>query len=285
MMNIVKQLFWVSRPISWINTAFPFGAGYFMISRQLDWRLLLGFVFFLIPYNVILYGVNDVFDYESDIRNPRKGGVEGAVAAKKLHKPILIACVVVGVPFITALVIAGNLAANMALLVVMAMVLAYSAPLARFKERPLIDSITSSSHFCGPLVYGLVLAGWTAPAWPAVVAFFLWGMASHAFGAVQDIIPDRAGGLASIATRFGAAPTVRFALMLYVLSGILLAAYGWPIGVVGLTVLLYIANIMPFWSLSDTASESANAAWRRFLWLNQVAGFCVTMTLLYIVWR
>ena len=84
-MNAIKKLFWVSRPISWINTAFPFAAGYYLATRQIDLTLILGTLFFLIPYNLLMYGINDVFDYESDLRNPRKGGIEGAVSEKRWH--------------------------------------------------------------------------------------------------------------------------------------------------------------------------------------------------------
>ena len=85
-------------------------------------------------------------------------------------------------------------------------VFAYSVPGLRFKERPVLDSITSSTHFVSPAVYGLAVAG--AVPTPQLVAllaaFFCWGMASHAFGAVQDVVPDREAGIASIATAFGA---------------------------------------------------------------------------------
>ncbi|NDD26505.1 MAG: prenyltransferase, partial [Actinobacteria bacterium] len=84
--SAITQLFWSSRPVSWINTAFPFGATYFFITHQVDLTLVIGTIFFLIPYNLLMYGINDVFDYESDLRNPRKGGIEGALLDKKYHK-------------------------------------------------------------------------------------------------------------------------------------------------------------------------------------------------------
>ena len=40
----------------------------------------------------------------------------------------------------------------------------------------------------------------------------------HAFGAVQDVVPDRAAGIASIATAFGAARTVRIALVAWIVA-------------------------------------------------------------------
>ena len=74
-----------SRPLSWVNTAFPFAASYLVTTRELDWVFFVGTLYFLIPYNLAMYGINDVFDYESDLRNPRKGGLEGAVLDRSLH--------------------------------------------------------------------------------------------------------------------------------------------------------------------------------------------------------
>jgi 4-hydroxybenzoate polyprenyltransferase len=280
-MKLLKQLLLVSRPISWPNTAFPFAASY-LVTQQFDLRLVVGTLFFLIPYNLVMYGVNDVFDYESDIRNPRKGGLEGALAAKRLHKPILIAAAVTSLPFLVWLLAVGTLVANIVLLAVMFLVLAYSVPVLRFKERPFIDSATSSAHFVGPLVYALALAGFPVGAWPLVVAFFLWGMASHAFGAVQDVLADRAGGIASIATVLGAAQTVRLALGAYTAASLLMLWYGLPAALYGLVGLAYAINIWPYRSVSDTKAETANRAWRRFIYLNLGAGFLATLLLIYL---
>lgn len=73
---MLKRLFWASRPISWVNTAYPFAAVALLTGGVPTWLVVLGTVFFLIPYNLLMYGVNDVFDYESDKRNPRKGGAD-----------------------------------------------------------------------------------------------------------------------------------------------------------------------------------------------------------------
>jgi hypothetical protein len=37
----------------------------------------------------------------------------------------------------------------------------------------------------------------------------------------------------------------------------------------------------PFWNVSDAESESANRGWRRFLLLNFITGFLVTMLLIW----
>ncbi len=105
---MLRALFVSSRPLSWVNTAFPFAAAYFVTSDRICPALVVGTIYFLIPYNLAMYGINDVFDYESDLRNPRKGGVEGALLDPRLHRPTLIAALVTNVPFLVFLVIVGS---------------------------------------------------------------------------------------------------------------------------------------------------------------------------------
>ena len=274
-----------SRPLSWVNTAFPFAAAYLTVTREVDLTAILGIIYFLIPYNLAMYGINDVFDYESDLRNPRKGGVEGALLDRRMHRPTLIASVVTTVPFLVYLVVVGNPLSWLVLAVSMFAVVAYSAKGLRFKERPLLDSVTSSTHFVSPAIYGLALAGamFTPQLWALLGAFFLWGIASHAFGAVQDVIADREADIASIATVFGAKATVRLAVLSYLAGGVLLLFTQWPGPLAAILVLPYAAVCAPFWNVSDAESERANRGWRRFLLLNFITGFLVTMLMIWWV--
>ena len=282
-----------SRPISWINTAYPFAAAYLMSGGQVGVTFVVLTVFFLVPYNLLMYGINDVFDYESDLRNPRKGGVEGIVLDRGLHRLTLWSAVLSVLPFLGfAVVVAltsevNAVACLVSLAVSIAAVVAYSAPGLRFKERPVLDSITSSTHFVSPAVVGLAYAGASpsAAVWYTLAAFFLWGIASQAFGAVQDIVADRAGGIASIATAFGAARTVRFAMGCYLAAALLMLGAGWPGALAGLVPLAYLANIAGYRSLEDADCERSNAGWRRFLWLNIAAGFLITQLLIWIALR
>jgi 4-hydroxybenzoate polyprenyltransferase len=278
----MKALLLSSRPLSWINTAYPFAAAYLLTARQLDLTFIIGTLYFLIPYNLTMYGINDVFDYESDLRNPRKGGVEGALLDPAVHRRTLIAALVTNVPFLVYLVIMGGPLSWLVLAVSVFALIAYSAPKLRFKERPFVDSLTSSTHFVSPAVFGLVVAGahFTGALWALLAAFFLWGVASHAFGAVQDIIADREGGIGSIATVIGGEATVRLAFFTYLAAGILLLLTRWPGPLAAILMLPYAASVLPFWSITDTDAERANRGWKRFLWLNFVTGFLVTLLLI-----
>src|SRR5690625_6997443 len=82
----LRALFWASRPVSWINPAYPFAAAMFLAHREVDALLILGTFYYLVPYNLALYGINDVFDYQSDLRNPRQGSNEGALLGPERHR-------------------------------------------------------------------------------------------------------------------------------------------------------------------------------------------------------
>ncbi|BAU31012.1 prenyltransferase [Microcella alkaliphila] len=284
-MNTLAQLTLSSRPLSWINTAFPFAAAYLLTTREIDLVVIIGTVYFLIPYNLAMYGINDVFDYESDLRNPRKGGVEGALLDTSLHRTTLIAALVTNVPFLVYLVSVGDPLSWLVLAISVFAVIAYSMKGLRFKEKPFLDSVTSSTHFVSPAVYGLVLAGaeFTPALWLILGAFFLWGIASHAFGAVQDVIADREGGLASIATVIGARATTRLAVVAYVLAGLLLLGTDWPGPLAAIAALPYAVSTAQWWNVTDATAEDANRGWRRFLLLNFLAGAVVTMLMIYWV--
>jgi len=279
---MLKALFVSSRPLSWINTAFPFAAAYFMTTREIDVVFVVGTLYFLIPYNLAMYGINDVFDYESDLRNPRKGGVEGALLDRSMHRPTLWAALLTNVPFLVFLLVVGNPLSWLVLAISVFAVIAYSAPGLRFKERPFVDSITSSTHFVSPAIYGLVLAGavFTPQLWMLLGAFFLWGLASHAFGAVQDVIADREADIDSIATVIGARATVRLAVLAYWFAGVLLLFTEWPGPLAAILALPYVVVCAVFWNITDAAAETANRGWKKFLALNFISGFFVTMLLI-----
>ncbi|MFG6491561.1 prenyltransferase [Microbacterium sp. P03] len=282
--SVLQTLFVSSRPVSWINTAFPFAAAYLMTTRHVDATLVVGTLFFLIPYNLAMYGINDVFDYESDLRNPRKGGAHGAVLDRRLHRLTLWAAGLSCLPFVVYLAIDGSPLSWLVLAISLFFVVFYSAPPLRLKEVPFADSMTSSIHFFSPAVYGLVLAGasWTAPLWAVILAFALWGVASHAFGAVQDVVADREAGIASIATARGARWTVWFALACYTAAGVVMLFTAWPGPLAAVLVIPYLAAVWPFRAVTDDTAQTATRGWRRFLWINQVAGFGVTLLL---CWR
>ncbi len=270
-----------SRPISWVNTAFPFVAGYILTGGSINSYFVLATLYFLIPYNCLIYVVNDVFDYESDLRNPRKDSIEGGLLPPETHKPMLLATLFINLPMLAYLFINGGQTLNIALALIVFGAVSYSVPPLRLKEKPFLDSINSSFHFVSPLVFALILNGWNRDYLIYVAIFFAWGLASHAFGAVQDIIPDREAKISSIATFLGAKTTVRICLLLYIIVALSVLLLGSPSAILVAPALSYALMVWPYINLEDKQSKQANGGWRHFLAINQFTGFVITMILIF----
>lgn len=101
--NFTKLLIQVSRPGFYNVTGFLY-----VISVATDPELLLscravaGLLFCLFPLNLLVYSMNDLADVDIDAKNPRKGGLFGAVASEEdLRRCVAISAVLCAVlPFV-----------------------------------------------------------------------------------------------------------------------------------------------------------------------------------------
>lgn len=271
-----------ARPFLWVNTAFPFLAAGWAAAGGITPAVVAGFLYFLLPYNLLMYGVNDLHDYASDLANPRKASVEGGLVPPAQGRRLLVAIALTNVPLLVALWVLGGPAAGVAALVAAAAAWIYSAPPLRTKERPGLDALTSALHFVLPAVTGC-LAGGLAVAdlpWPLLAAFLAWGIASQSLGAIQDIAYDRAAGIASIATALGARRTAWVSLAGYAIAIAIVLGQGVP-GVVAALVLASFL-LLPLGVLADPTEAGARRAWRGFLGLCLLAGLVLCHLLLRI---
>ena len=274
----------VSRPLWWVTTCVPFIVGALLATHELNLTIIIGAIYFLIPYNLLIYGINDIFDYESDIRNSRKAGVHGAVLSKLKHRALWRLIIISNLPFILYLAVVGNLESSAFLFMMLYMAFAYSVAGLRYKEIPFIDSLTSAFHYTSPFLFGLFLFE-SPDLWaPAFAGFYFWAVGTHAFGAIQDIRPDREAGVRSIATYLGAPKTIVFTLTVYIIGAIApLLAYG----VKGLAA---AAAIAPYFILVlstykhryDNGSPVFRNVWKRFVVLNYIVGGAASIFLIYL---
>lgn len=278
----VKELLTTSRPLWWISTAVPFFVGYLVSSPTFSWPLIIGSLYFLIPYNLFMYGVNDIFDYESDIRNPRKKDV----MPKTKHKSLWAWMLLSNVPFWTYFFLTGSCGANTFLLIIIFMAFAYSIKYLRFKEIPLVDSLTSSFHYTSPFLFGIFYAGGENLWLPAFIAFYIWAVANHAFGAIQDITPDREAGIGSIATVFGAKKIIVLCLVIYAVAVILPTAfYGWYGVVPSLLLTTYVYYLWQTWPhRNDDTKPIFRDNWNKFVYTNYVVGFLMSVYFIYLAY-
>lgn len=259
-------------------------AAYLTSGGGFDTSFWLAVVFFSLPYNLLVYGVNDIFDYASDLKNPRKGGLEGSLVAPERRAVLWIAILlVVGVSG-GWLWLASPLVGRWTLVGLLILALTYSLPYIRVKEIPVLDSFNSACHFVGPAVFGWLVSPAGSIQWVVTLAFLMWGMASHALGAIQDIKPDMTAHIRSIATQWGARRTLRFSLGLYCLSIVLTVLVAWPLSLVaGVLLVPYALNAAFFLKyMSDAQSKLFRRAWTNFMWLNGMVGFWLTQFLLFI---
>lgn len=269
-----------SRPLWWVTTMVPFVAGYALADPGLGWPLTLGALYFAFCYNLLMYGINDIFDYESDIRNPRKSGV----LAKAKHRTLWSLMVVTNVPFWVYFAMQGGAWAMGWLALMVCMVVAYSVRGLRFKEVPFLDSFTSAFHYTSPFLFGVLLGGGDNLWLPAFLTFFVWAMGNHALGAIQDILPDRAAGISSVATRLGAEKTLVFVLSAYLTAVILPTLYyGWKGVAVSVVLLWYVGlavTALPF--RMHEGHPFFRHMWRLLTLMNYICGGIVSVYLIVL---
>jgi len=210
-LTALTQLWRISRPrfYSYLFGPFLVGAAAAATTSEdfLDpwfWILLL---FFIAPANLFLYGINDLFDAETDALNPKKQTKEYLLQQKdrQLLKTILF---VIGI--LTALLAVQMTLIPLALLCLfMVLSSSYSAPPVRFKSRPFLDSYSNVLYIIPGLI-GYALFANQLPPVTVILAGWAWAAAMHAYSAVPDIAADARAGLATIATRLGARATLWF---------------------------------------------------------------------------
>ena len=109
-------------------------------------------------------------------------------------------------------------------------------------------------------------------------------MANHAFGAIQDITPDREGNIDSIATVFGAARTIILVLVGYTIAAALpIIFYGWHGIVVSILLLPYVylvAKTLP--ARHNDQAPIFRKNWKSFLYVNYGVGFLLSMYLIML---
>jgi len=174
----------------------------------------LGALYVTLPMGLLLYGWNDIVDYETDRLNPRKGtflfGARGTpdqlrrlpLRIALAQVPFVVACSVLAGPKI--LLCFGGMAAAAAL---------YNWPHYGFKARPPLEILNQAGY-----LFVFLLSSWMNGVpqlpWAAMLFGALFAMHSLLFGQVMDLEPDRMAGRRTTATVIG---RVRAKLLMAVL--------------------------------------------------------------------
>ncbi len=266
-----------SRPRFWIYLFGPYvlGVSALFVSSGLSEHLvplLLFATYFLFPANLLVYGVNDIFDYETDLLNVKKRGYETLVPPDH-RKRLWIQIALTNIPFLILAPFILPLPSLLGLLGFLFFGFFYSAPPIRAKSKPFLDSIFNVLYVFPALVsFGFI----GLPPLSLFLAGTLWSMAMHAYSAVPDIHADTEANLSTIATQLGRKNTFLLCLGLYVLSASLTLPFiGW-LGV--LLGTFYSAMILL--SIRTTTETELRIIYTYFPYLNTFSGFILTLFIL-----
>ena len=222
----------------WINTVGPATVGMWLAGDLWRWEALPVLLWLTLPFNLLIYGVNDVFDQETDAKNPRKGTLEGARIAPSEVRLIALGVLVLNAPFLLLFVPTLPAAATLWMVLYALLFVGYSAPPARFKARPYLDSL-SNAAYAFPLVF-VPLALGESPLWPAALGLMAWSAAKHTFDAVQDVEEDRRSGIRTTAVRLGPSGVVLWSGSLWAASAVLFALVNLPVALVNAAIAGYL---------------------------------------------
>ena len=201
----IRLAYRVSRPRFWFYLAGSFTVGCIWgADRFLDLatpEFFLYLFYFLFPANVLLYGVNDYWDRETDLLNPKKEEKEYLVGdgdRARLRK-LLMAILVFSVAL---LFFQKNMGERLIFGSFLFLSYFYSAKPFRFKAIPFLD-FSSNVLYTLPGVFAYYQVTGFPPPGLVVVAAFLHTSAMHLFSAIPDIEWDRSAGLVTTAVLIG----------------------------------------------------------------------------------
>lgn len=218
----LKRVLKISRPRFWLYELGTFfvgvvAGGFFGVSIV---NLVVWGVYFLISANILIYGINDIYDYDTDKLNPKKQNYEDLLELSD-HKRLYFWIFLTNIPFIF-FVFNLPLSVILSLFLFIFFATFYSAKPIRAKARPFFDSFFSAGHYVATGVFGYFLTNpeHAFPLW-GILAGMSWAISMHAYSAVPDIESDSNGGLATIATYLGKNKTILLCTLLYTISAII----------------------------------------------------------------
>ncbi|MFC7133395.1 MULTISPECIES: prenyltransferase [Salinibaculum] len=269
--SLLGYLFWMSRPRFWFYLAGPVVVGVvYAAESTADFftPVTVGmFLYFLIPANVFLYGINDIFDRDVDEHNPKKSdeGKEVQYSGDGIVVMLVYLMSATGVLLVPFLPFEGVYV----LAAFFALGAQYSAPPLRLKTTPFLDSLSNGLYILPGVVAYLVVAR-TFPPLLAVAGGWLWTMAMHTFSAVPDIEPDRAAGIQTTATFLGERGALAYCGLVWLAAAVLMGLVHPFLGGVFAVYPVFVVGIV-------AASVDIDRAYWWFPVLNTLAGMVLTM--------
>jgi len=187
----------------------------------------LGALYVSLPMGLLLYGWNDIVDYEADRFNPRKGTfLFGARGTPEQLRRLPVRIALVQLPFVVACSLFGGAKLLLCFAGMIAAAALYNWPRFGFKARPPLEILNQAGY-----LFVFLLSSWINHVpllpWATLVFGALFAMHSHVFGEVMDLEPDRASGRRTTAGVIGRVPAkLLIVVLLLGEAGLVVTAFG-----------------------------------------------------------
>jgi 4-hydroxybenzoate polyprenyltransferase/GT2 family glycosyltransferase len=272
----------IGRPGTWIVSALPFLVTALWAKGGLDLAIVLGTIYFVGPYPLLLHGYDAIHGSGGSAQTPSDGAAGAAPSSAAVgadgERRIRLVIALTNVPVLAILVLVGGAQAGVALLLSVAVAVAWSEPPLRTRDRPMLDVVSGAALVILPALAGFLIGGlgFSDVPWVALVAFAGWAVASCAMLAIRDRATVATAGGQSIATVLGPRWTSVIALVGYGLAAALAATSGrvGALAALGLDLFLLLPAMLLLARRDDPAAQerAAGRAWAGFVGLTDLVG-------------
>lgn len=266
----------ISRPRFWGYTAGPFLVGiaasgmleglYSTHGRVEICIVMVYFGYFLFPANLLIYGINDIADNDTDQYNTKKETYEQRFPlryAKRLKTYILhrnTRIHLLGVGLLILWAKEFNLQGDypdvliwyLLFLIFYFFSISYSALPIRAKRLPFLDGIRNVLYIV-PGIIGYILPTWAATIWDVqrtyVVAWVLRAMAMHCYSAIPDIMPDQKAWITTTAVYLWTYKSLAYCAILWCTAAFLSYPALWRLSIAWAIIYGSIAIISMRWRI------------------------------------
>lgn len=263
---MLRRLLTISRPVLWVNTIGTTVVGMWLAGYLWTPAIIPILIWVTFPFNLLIYGINDIFDQETDNINARKGGYEGAKIYPNEVVPIWVTVVLTNVPFLIYFAVTLPWQATAWMVAYSLFFTFYSAPPLRFKARKYLDAL-SNTDYAFPLAF-VPLALGVEPNWWLVIGLMAWSVAKHAYDAIQDIPQDSDTGIITTAVHLGPKKTAIWSGIWWAISTALFAVVNIPVAIANAVIAyLLVAGV-----IKDPTPKKAHDLYKYSIAFPYVAG-------------
>jgi 4-hydroxybenzoate polyprenyltransferase len=274
--------FGIGRPGTWIVSALPFFVTALWAKGGLDLGIILGTIYFLGPYPLLLHGYDAIHGSDDAAAAPSEGEgtlapAEAAVDADGARR-IRLVIALSNVPLLAVLVLMGGAEAGVAFLLAVTVAVVWSEPPLRTRDRPMLDVVSGAALVILPALAGFLVGGLGFAEVPrvALVAFAGWAVASCSMLAIRDHVEVAAAGGQSIATVLGPRMTSVIAIVGYALAAALAATSGrvGALAALGLDLFLLLPAMLLLARRDDPEAldRATTRSWAGFIGLTDLVG-------------